>query len=357
MKNKKRLLNSPLYTSQRHWLDMFFEQAAPQYENAFYAFMALVKNRSDGPHTIESNGLYEALDATINFLAYFPMLKIFAGEYVPPPILEFITEIKDKLEPKLLDIHSRCIEQDGVICIPPDDLAILIKIVVNFINDLASLVSKKVQELVEPFNEFIKDFDETIKIDLVDGEYHFLIMEESEKRKEQINQLNKKLYKNNAQQHASVQKQQSPQVFVIYDKKDIVDYIQQRWLDEIILTNDGAESLLDSGFKDIKQIVTVFDLLANKYHKVYSNKLRMDDAMEATNAVGIEFKPSMSDTTMGNHPIYQRKYNNRPADFNRHLCMGTSRRPEHCMRIHFEWDETQNKIVIHHAGNHLPCSN
>lgn len=343
--------------SHRNWLEQWFEHNAPQYENAFYAFMAIIKDRSKGSHVIESNGLYEALDATINLLRFIPMLKAFASDYIPPAILEIISKLNDELIPKLIDIKSRCIEQDGITCIAPNDLAKLIEMTVDFINSIASLISNKIEELVEPFNQFIADFDDSIKIDLVDGKYYILVEEESKEQKEKLEKLHKELNKTRAKQQAMQQMQNVQKVFVVCDKADVINYVQQRWADKIELTSHGEKSLLDSGFKDIKLIVAAFDLLAIEYHQTYANKLRIDDAIAATEAIGIEFKPSMSDTTMGNHPIYQRQYNNRPADFSRHLCMGTSRRPEHCMRIHFEWDEEQNKIVIHHAGNHLPCSN
>ena len=61
----------------------------------------------------------------------------------------------------------------------------------------------------------------------------------------------------------------------------------------------------------------------------------------------------MSDVTMGLSDDYSAQYKGRKADYNKHLKIGTSRRPERTFRIHFEWDDEDNKIVIHHAGRHL----
>jgi hypothetical protein len=82
----------------------------------------------------------------------------------------------------------------------------------------------------------------------------------------------------------------------------------------------------------------------------------MEEAKAAAAELKVKFKPKMSESNMGTHPIYSREYSGRPADFNRYLCLGTSRKAEHCMRIHFEWDKETQQIVVHHAGDHLPTN-
>jgi hypothetical protein len=38
---------------------------------------------------------------------------------------------------------------------------------------------------------------------------------------------------------------------------------------------------------------------------------------------------------------------------NRHFRLGGARDKTRTLRIHFEWDEDDQVIVIHHAGEHL----
>ena len=68
----------------------------------------------------------------------------------------------------------------------------------------------------------------------------------------------------------------------------------------------------------------------------------------------INFAGHMSDTTMGQYDDYSSKYKERDADMNKHLKLGSSSHdPQYHFRIHFEWDEDDEMIVVHHAGKHL----
>jgi len=66
----------------------------------------------------------------------------------------------------------------------------------------------------------------------------------------------------------------------------------------------------------------------------------------------IEFQPKMSSVTMGQYAD-NRKYKGRSADINRHFCLGNARDPIRTLRIHFDWDDEDKLLVIHHAGKHL----
>ena len=68
---------------------------------------------------------------------------------------------------------------------------------------------------------------------------------------------------------------------------------------------------------------------------------------------GMEYSPSMSESTMGRYVGYDAKYKGRSADFNKHIKIGSTRDPTRCFRIHFEWDAADARIVVHHAGKHL----
>jgi hypothetical protein len=78
----------------------------------------------------------------------------------------------------------------------------------------------------------------------------------------------------------------------------------------------------------------------------------MHEVLEHFSQEHIEFKPSMSDVTMGQF-FDNRKYKQRTADMNRHFCLGNARDATRTLRIHFEWDDEDEQIVIHHAGRHL----
>jgi hypothetical protein len=84
----------------------------------------------------------------------------------------------------------------------------------------------------------------------------------------------------------------------------------------------AVDSLQKAGFRDLKLVVAAFNVLGEYFHPTYADNLRMTDAIAATCKLGIEFKPAMSDSTMGTHAVYSPKNRDKTADFNKHLCLG-----------------------------------
>ena len=82
----------------------------------------------------------------------------------------------------------------------------------------------------------------------------------------------------------------------------------------------------------------------------------MEDSINKLESYNAEFKLMLSDKTKGRHEVYKRKYNGKAASFDKHICLGTSRDAQNCFRLHFEFCVEQQKIVVHHAGKHLPMS-
>jgi hypothetical protein len=91
------------------------------------------------------------------------------------------------------------------------------------------------------------------------------------------------------------------------------------------------------------------------YDSYKSKTTRMQPILDAFQSDLITFAQGMSDVTMGKYGP-NLKYKNRAADLNRHFRLGTARDKTRTMRIHFEWDADDNRLVIHHAGEHLPTS-
>lgn len=348
--------NKPVSQSPEEWLTLWGERAIPIYVAAFHAFMTLVndKKTNNDDNSAESNAFYDALTVTLELCNYLPSLHNLRGEKIPTPIYDVIEELVKEITDELESVKSRCVVENDLQCIAPADLMKFLNTLVNFICEIGYSISAAINAMLEPFNNFMSNFDQKALIDLVDGEYHMLVSQESEERAAKIGRLSGELNKLIAEQQAKTMHANT--VFVIFEKADIIQYVQNRWADFILMTPHAIDSLLCSGFKDLKSIVAAFDLLGQDFYNTYTGNQRMESAKAAAETLKITFKPKMSETGMGTHPVYNREYSGRSADFNRHLCLGTSRKAEHCMRIHFEWDEAIHKIVVHHAGNHLPTS-
>jgi hypothetical protein len=67
---------------------------------------------------------------------------------------------------------------------------------------------------------------------------------------------------------------------------------------------------------------------------------------------------NMSDITKGKFESrYWRQYDGQKVDISRHIKLGRSFDQRHTLRLYFHWDAKADKIVIHHAGEHLPTLN
>ncbi|MCD8560224.1 MAG: DrmE family protein [Shewanella xiamenensis] len=125
---------------------------------------------------------------------------------------------------------------------------------------------------------------------------------------------------------------------------------------KLLFTNAAMKSLRDSGFADLAIFKSCLDLMNSQLFEFYSSKSsRMFEVLEHFAKYEIEFQPKMSAVTMGKYGE-QRLYKNKPADLGKHFKLGSGRDPKHTMRIHFDWDEEDQLIVIHHAGRHLETS-
>lgn len=134
---------------------------------------------------------------------------------------------------------------------------------------------------------------------------------------------------------------------------DIADSIIAQHPERIHLTIPALKSIRDSVYRDTDKFRACLLLMATQLYDHYRNKAsRLHDVLEHFKRESIEFQPKMSNVTMGQFTDH-RKYKGRPADLNRHFCLGNARDPARTLRIHFDWDEEDKLLVIHHAGKHL----
>lgn len=118
-------------------------------------------------------------------------------------------------------------------------------------------------------------------------------------------------------------------------------------------TLPAKRSMRDSVYRDTEKFKACLMLMATALYEHYQGKNgRLHEVLGTFTQENIEFQPKMSDVTMGQF-FDNRKYKGRTADMNRHFCLGNARDATRTLRIHFEWDEDDKLLVIHHAGKHL----
>ncbi|MGV8921382.1 MAG: hypothetical protein ACOH2R_26990, partial [Pseudomonas sp.] len=121
----------------------------------------------------------------------------------------------------------------------------------------------------------------------------------------------------------------------------------------ICMTNPAIKSLRDSVYRDAEKFRACLSLMATNLYEHYSAKTsRFHDVLALFTLKQIEYAANMSPITMG-MLADNRKYKGKPANMNRHFCLGNARDPARTLRIHFDWDADDKLLVIHHAGKHL----
>lgn len=134
---------------------------------------------------------------------------------------------------------------------------------------------------------------------------------------------------------------------------EIAEGIMVQHPKRIHFTVPALKSMRDSVYRDKDKFKACLSLMATELYEHYRDeKGRLHDVLEYFTRESIEFHPKMSIVTMGQYAD-NRKYKGRSADINRHFCLGNSRDPMRTLRIHFDWDDEDKLIVIHHAGKHL----
>ncbi|MCK2124633.1 hypothetical protein [Pseudomonas sp. PNPG3] len=137
------------------------------------------------------------------------------------------------------------------------------------------------------------------------------------------------------------------------DLIDIASGVTDAHPGRIYMTNPAIKSLRDSVYRDHPKFRACLSLMATKLYDHYStNTGRLHDVLEHFKQESIDFVPKMSAVTMGMYAD-NRQYKGKPANMDRHFCLGKARDPSRTLRIHFDWDADDKLLVIHHAGKHL----
>lgn len=137
----------------------------------------------------------------------------------------------------------------------------------------------------------------------------------------------------------------------------ILRHHAQQSADRLVVTNSAYRSARQSGFEDLGRVDTCVRFLANDMFEVYGTGRRtLEEVLKAGEIQHIRFSGDTAQTTQGQFAEYQRTYKSRSVNIGKHLGIGSSRDPRRCFRLHFHWDDTDRRLVIHHAGRHLPTS-
>jgi hypothetical protein len=138
--------------------------------------------------------------------------------------------------------------------------------------------------------------------------------------------------------------------------QDVAHEFGIRHADVVLFTNSCERSMARSAFEDLNAFEEVLNVLVNGFYRMYADKslsLKQVEAMLAN--IPASYAGDMSDVTKGKFESdYTRLYDGRKVDISRHIKVGKAHDPRYTLRLHFHWDAVATKMVIHHAGEHLP---
>lgn len=138
--------------------------------------------------------------------------------------------------------------------------------------------------------------------------------------------------------------------------KDVALEFAMRHGSKLLFTPGCERVMRTSTFADVTAFGKVLQVLVDGFYPMladHSRSLKDVEAMLAT--VPASYAGGMSEITKGKHEQhYFRLYEGEKVDISRHIKLGRAFDPRYTLRLHFHWDALRAKVVVHHAGEHLP---
>lgn len=131
---------------------------------------------------------------------------------------------------------------------------------------------------------------------------------------------------------------------------------QERYPQCIEFTPACQRSMDSSPYEDLQAFEKVLQVLVEGFHPMYStSNVSLRDVEEHLAVIPASYAGNTSALTKGKYDDdYFRTYRGKRVDISRHIKLGRAHDPRYTLRLHFHWDEDVAKVVVHHAGQHLP---
>ena len=128
---------------------------------------------------------------------------------------------------------------------------------------------------------------------------------------------------------------------------------------KVILTPRCDRSMRSSAYADLNAFAKVLQVLVDGFYPMYATKSKsLQEVEDLLRPIPASYAGGMSDVTKGkSDQAYVAQYEGQRVDISRHIKLGRAFDPRYTLRLHFHWDAESAKIVVHHAGEHLPTLN
>jgi len=128
---------------------------------------------------------------------------------------------------------------------------------------------------------------------------------------------------------------------------------------KIVFTPGCERSMSNSPFEDLAAFEKILSALVEGFHRMYADKsVSLQQVENMLAPIPAAYAGNMSAVTKGKYESdYFRLYKGQRVDISRHIKLKRAFDPRYTLRLHFHWDADEAKIVVHHAGEHLPTLN
>lgn len=138
--------------------------------------------------------------------------------------------------------------------------------------------------------------------------------------------------------------------------KDVAMDFAIRHSSKVTFTPRCDRSMKSSTYADLNAFAKVLQILVDGFYPMYATKSRsLQEVEQMLRPIPASYAGGMSDVTKGkSDQAYIALYEGKRVDISRHIKLGRAFDPRYTLRLHFHWDAERTKIVVHHAGEHLP---
>ena len=125
---------------------------------------------------------------------------------------------------------------------------------------------------------------------------------------------------------------------------------------KVIFTPRCDRSMKSSAYADLNTFDKVLQVLVDGFYPMYATKSKsLQEVEDMLRPIPASYTGGMSDVTKGkSDQAYLAQYEGQRVDISKHIKLGRAFDPRYTLRLHFHWDAERAKIVVHHAGEHLP---
>ena len=141
----------------------------------------------------------------------------------------------------------------------------------------------------------------------------------------------------------------------IADVEDAVERARRAFPNELVVALN-SKSDVETPFKRPDEVYSVLAWLSTEYHRARTREVGRDpqfDKLLKEACSGWFYKAKQTDETKDQYPEwYRTRVEDRVYELDIHVGKGTSFDPQNTIRIAFDWDEEEKRVVVGYIGRH-----